>query len=429
MEVSFGVITLFFIALILLLLFVILFKKKKPYLGHDDNLELTSTENAAAVSTQKFWEISSYSPNAIELYKSEKPLVLNDNLRTHIDRIVKLSPNAKDIVKSEKRVVVKFSDEVFEKIKSGEYKIMKKKGSPSELRSIVVDQKNRIREHGWVGLQESKKINPMQLANVAFGALTVITAQEHLDRINKQLITIDRKIDKLLNNYHYEMLGKVQGNIRYLKSLLPEIGDNIGKDKENIYFIKIEDITLQCYQDIQAVLFDLPKILKQMNSIKEKKIFWGIDKIISEIEELSIDFQQKLFVAFGNIEVMSICLKMRTDLDNGSEANVTRLADLEEDYNKLLGHYNEFIQSLTDKRDDIDVKLWVEKAINKRREKIEKQLDFHKKEVRVQMDDVGEKVTQFKTPQSPYSGNHFDLTVEYDDNDNVKAVYQLERNS
>jgi hypothetical protein len=165
----------------------------------------------------------------------------------------------------------------------------------------------------------------MQLANAALGVLTIITAQEHLDRINKQLTKIDGKIDMLLRQYNNDKIGKIQGSIHYLKSILSDLG-NMSNNK--IYLTKIEDIAHQCYQEIQSTLQEFPRSINGIAASKEKAWFNIDDFIKKSTNQVSL-FEQNMLLCLGNLEVLSICLKMRTDILGCSSVNEIRLSDIE----------------------------------------------------------------------------------------------------
>ena len=187
------------------------------------NTTSQTIDSTVPTTPRSLIEIQSFNSPDIGSYTPVETLPLTDTLKTNLSNVFKISSQAKDIVSTEKKVIVKFSDEIQKKLMSGELKVMKKKGTADQFRTIVVDSKHRIKGHGWVETKDIKKINPAQLGNAVFGVMTVITAQEHLDKINKQLNTIDQKIDTLIRQYNNEKIGNIQGNIRYLKSILPSI--------------------------------------------------------------------------------------------------------------------------------------------------------------------------------------------------------------
>ncbi|MFY0802069.1 hypothetical protein [Peribacillus frigoritolerans] len=407
-------------------LLIFIFKKqiKNPV---NAPLKTDSTINiVSSLPLEIPWNIDSYKSTNMQLYETPKKMILTDNLKRHIDNVIRLTPTAKDIVQIEKKVVVKFSEDILNKINSGDLKIMKKKGSVDQFRSIAVDQKNKIRSHGWLEGKVIKKVNPAQLANAALGVMTIITAQEHLEKINKQLNVIDRKIHNLLRLYQNDKIGKIQGSIRYLKSILPDISiGNITKDNNSLYLTKIEDISLQCYQEIQSLLHEFPQIINEISSIKERTII-GLDKIVNELQELTNTFEQKLLIAFGNLEVMSICLKIRNDLEKNSKVNLNRLLDIENDYKQLLGFQDRINSILTDKQLGLNATFRTSKAVSKRKEEIEKQLEYHNVNINSNKSSVNQHIHQLRN-HSDLLNEPIDLQVEYDEEHNVTAVYKLKR--
>ncbi|WP_134684883.1 hypothetical protein [Brevibacillus migulae] len=371
------------------------------------------------------WEIKSYKSTELELYNPPKALALTDSLKSHINNVIKLSPNAKDIVQNERKVVVKFGEEVLNKLKSGEFKLMRKEGTLDEFRAIAVDQKNQIRNHGWIEMKDVWKVNPTQLANAALGVLTVITSQEHLERINKQLNVIDRKIDTLLRLYNNDKIGKIQGSIRYLKSILPDVGDMDGSSMQ-VYSAKMEDISLRCYDEMHSILLEFPQLINEALHINEKTKF-GIDKVVNEIKELTYTFEQKLLIAFGNIEVMSICLKINNDFGKNSEVSLNRLTDIEDYYKELLAFHDKFNSILKDKNLGLDAIFRTSKTVSNKKAEIEKHLTYHNENISSNRSVVDQHIVQLKNGSDTLLDGPIDLQVDYDEEDNITAVYRLEK--
>ncbi|MFJ8513810.1 hypothetical protein [Lysinibacillus xylanilyticus] len=381
-------------------------------------------DNENSLPIELPWEVQSINSTGLALYRQPESLTLTDHLKSHLGDVIRFSPNAKDIVKSEKKVIVKFSEEILEKVKSGELNVMKKKGSTNQFRAIAVDNKNKIKDHGWLEIKDIKKVNPAQLANAFLGVMTVITAQEHLDKINKQLTIIDQKIDTLIRLYNNDKFGNIQGNIRYLKSILPSILNH--DEKLQIYVIKIEDISLTSYNEIESVLRELPFLINNASLIKEKAKF-GIDKIVNEIKELTSTFEQKILLGYGNLEVMSVCLKIMNDLGNNSEVNINRLADIENYYKQLTEYHNQFENILKDKNLALDATFRRNKTINNKKEEISKHLSYHYETIKINMSAVNHHIIQLKSGDKDSIKGPVNLQVEYDESNNITAVYRLKQ--
>lgn len=425
MEITYWTIVLLFL-IISTFVFITLRNKKaetpisSPF--KNTNIEITPT---TLLPPEIPWNIKSYTSTDMRQYETPKPMVLSGKLKTGIDNIIKLTPGASDIIKIEKKVVVNFSEDVLNKLKTGELKLMKQKGSLDTFRTIAVDQNNIIRKHGSIEIKDFKKVNPTQLANAALGIMTVITAQEHLDKINKQLTLIDRKIDTLIRANQNERIGKTQGNIRYLKSILPEI-QNMNEVNNQLYLIKIEDISLQCYQEIQSLLIELQQIINEISSVKEKTIY-GVDKIVEEVRDLISTFELNLITAFRNLEVMSICLKIRNDIEENLEVNINRLHDIENDFENLQTLHNRMDAILKDKQLGLNATFRTNKAIAKRKEELKKQISYHNTNIKNNMNDVKEHIKQLnQSSDSPFN-EPIDLEVEYDKENNITAVYKLKK--
>lgn len=416
MDYIFELITAVFVLVIIS--YFLFYKFKSRNLSLNQN----QIENESSIPIELPWEIQSYKSADLKVYRQPESLTLTDNLKSHLTNIIKVSPNAKEIVKSEKKVIVNFSEDVLEKIKSGELKIMKRKGSTDQFRAIAVDNKNKINSHGWLEVKDVKKVNPAQLANVALGVMTVITAQEHLDKINKQLTVIDQKLDTLIRQYNNDKFGNIQGNIRYLKSILPSLLED--DEKSNIYLIKIEDISLASYNEIESILRELPFLIENASQIEEKTKF-GIDKIVNEISELASAFEQKVLLGYGNIEVMSVCLKIMNDLGNNSEVNTNRLTDIENYYNQLNMYNNKFENILNDKNLSLDATFRRNKTIENKREEMKKHLSYHYKNINNNKMAVDQHILQLQSGEKYSINRPVNLQIEYDEMDNITAVYRL----
>ncbi|MBT2693537.1 hypothetical protein [Bacillus sp. ISL-55] len=380
--------------------------------------------NEDSLLTELPWEVQSFNSTDLTLYRKPESLILTDQLKSHIGEVIRFSPNAKDIVKSEKKVIVKFSEEVLEKIKSGELNIMKKQGTGDQFRAIAVDNKNRIKNHGWLEIKDLKKVNPAQLANAVLGVMTVITAQEHLEKINKQLTVIDQKIDTLIRQYNNDKFGKIQGNIRYLKSILPSILNQ--DEKLQTYLIKIEDFSSTAYNEIESILRELPLLINDASLIKEKAKF-GLDRIVNDIKETIFTFEQKVLLGYGNLEVMSVCLKIMNDLGNNTEVNINRLNDIENYYKQLNEYHNKYEKILKDKNLTLDATFRRNKIVNNKKEEIKKHLSYHYDTIYNNMSAVNQQINQLKSKQKDLVEDPVNLQIEYDENDNITAVYRLKQ--
>jgi hypothetical protein len=114
-------------------------------------------EALAEVPMELPWKVKSLDGFEIKEYESSKQVPLNRNLKDNINNLVKLTPSAIDIVETDKKVIIKFSKDILDKVKSGELTLMKTKGKANEFRPIVVDSKHKIRGHGSIELKNKKK--------------------------------------------------------------------------------------------------------------------------------------------------------------------------------------------------------------------------------------------------------------------------------
>ncbi len=374
-------------------------------------------------------EIIPYNQFNIDEYKSSsKSLKLTDTLKRQVENIIKLAPNTKDIIKNEKQVVIQFNKDIMQKFKTGELQLMKKKNSLNEFRTIAVDGKNKIRAHGWEEIKEIKKINPAQLANLAFGAMTIITAQEHLDKINKQLSKMDGKVDQLVRHISQEKRGGIQGNIKYLKTIMPDIqAGSYGFESEN--YNSIERIVNETYKEVQTFINKIDDIIVELNNVESKAQFKA-DSLLYTMQTISKRFNESLELCYGNLEVMNICLSLKMGILSDSQSNETRINDIENYLSHLSKLEDKFFATFNKKIDSLEVKFNI-------RLKPEVYIENKKVYLQVELDYLKDRINQNKTELIQSSQilkrnvglieNPVDLKVEYDNQGNILAIHKLER--
>lgn len=409
------------VAITLLIIAICIYLTIKKSTKHIKSKDI-ATENS--FTTNPLLEIQSVNSQDLSLYTQVESLPLTNSLKNNLNNMIKISSQVKDIVTTEKKVIVKFSEEIHKKLMSGELKVMQKKRSPGQLRTIVVDSKHRIKGHGWVETKDIKKINPAQLGNAVLGVMTVITAQEHLDKINKQLNTIDQKIDTLIRQYNNDKVGNIQGNIRYLKSILPSIQNQ--DEKMAIYATKIEDISLISYTEIESILRELPHLLNNASQIKEKAKF-ELDKIVAEIKELTTTFEQKILLGYGNLEVMSICLKLLNDIGINREVNINRLKDIEHYFKEFNNFHNQFESILKEKNQSLNATFRRNRTIDSKKEVLSKHLSYHYDTISNNISAMNQHILQLKNPDASIISGPVNLQIEYDNMNIIKAVYRLKQ--
>jgi len=421
-----------------LIVFLITIKsiiKVKNYKRHEE-LEETSIiecnekgleelEPQAEISMELPWKIESLIGFEIKEYESPQQVPINRNLKDNINNLVKLTPSALDLVKTDKKVILKFSKEILDKVNSGEYSLMKTKGKVNEFRTMVVDSNNKIRGHGSLELKNIKKLNPAQLANVALGVMTIISAQEHLENINQRLTVIDNKVNTLLRYNRNDKLGRIQGAVRYLKSILPEL-QNGDISTNHAYFAKIEDIYLVCYQELQSLFIEQPNIIRNIKNVKEV-IKFDLDSVVTEIETITTTFEKDLSLCFGNLELMVICLEMRTYIEGTDEVSLIRLSDIDNDYKKMIDHLDEFNRIIKEKQVKLNGKFRFESAVTKRKEALEEKISYLNEKITNNIVDMEEQLNQLKQKRDSDLIEPIDLQVEYDDASEITALYKLKK--
>lgn len=412
------------IAVIIILLFLsyLLFRKFSRYEAVTDSVlpPITSQTTVQELHTDELpWEIESYSLTDTTSYHRSEPLIATKGLKDQVSNIIKLSPHAKNLIQKEQRIIIKFSEEALAKLTSGELRIMKAKGSVDQFRALAVDHQHRIRHHGKFEIQDIKKINPAQLANLALGVATMVTAQEHLDRINQQLTSLNQKVDTLIRQSKNDKAGIIKGHIRYLLSILPSI-----PDEEERYSVKLEDMAVISYQELESILPELDFLVRRANDIEEKTTF-KLDKTVDEIKELAASFEQTILIGYGNLEVMSICLKIMNDWNQDSQTNAMRLSGIEKYHQQLTEYHDEFEKILSDKHISLDATFRRNKTITSKKENIDKQLTYHQEKIRSNKLIVTEHIDQLKGQDYNSIPELVDLSVDFDGNGGIHAIHRL----
>lgn len=369
------------------------------------------------------WLISAAGKNELSLYSPPSKLSLTDHLIDSIGHIINVTPKVKELVQKNNKILVKFKPEVMRKLSSGELTLLKAKNLPGKWRAIAVDSKNRkIASHGTLEVKDVKKINPAQLANAAFAVMSIITAQEYLDRINLQLGKLDRKVDTILRNYKNDKFGVSRGNIDYLMSIFPQLFD-IPDEELKLYNEKIESIILQCYQQINSINIGFSSSIQKINQVEVKSMI-KIDGQVTEITEELTNFEELVSLSLGNLEVMMICLKIKTDLNLGDQIiNNNRIQQTEKYLKQIEDAENEFLKTANTKVAELKSKLRTDNQINKRKEKINLMIKNVKDRIKENMQDI----IDLKHHKFNEMNQSFDLQVEHDNDGKIVAVYKLER--
>lgn len=400
-------------------------KLEKTIMVESNNESHEEVNILTDVPTELPWEVKTVDSFNINEYERPQLVPLNRNLKDNINNLVKLAPTATDIVKTDKKIIIKFSKEILDKVNSGELTLMKTKGTANEFRTMVVDSKNKIRGHGSIEIKNAKRLNPAQLANVALGVMTIISAQEHLENINQRLNIIDNKVNTLLRYNRNDKLGRIQGAVRYIKSILPELkkGDITNN---HAYFAKIEDIYLVCYQELQAIFIEQPTIINNIKNVKEV-IKYDLDSVVTEVETIAMTFEKDLSLCFGNLELMVICLNMRTYIEGTDEVSILRLTDIENDYKKTINHLEDFNRITKEKQIKLDGKFRFESAVNKRKKTLEEKIIYLNNNITKNIIEMEEQLTQLKQGENSDLNELIDLQVEYDEAGEITALYKLKK--
>lgn len=393
--------------------------KIEPVAGELPEKEPEQEQPQEEVPDQELpWDIEVIERHQAVAANEGEDLILTDDLKSYVAYMIDSSRAAGKVITKESKVSIQFKKDVLRQINAGELKLMKQKGSADQFWAIAVDKNNIIRHHGWTESKNVVKINPVQLANVVLGVMTVITSQEHLDKINQQLTTIDRKMDTLLRHYQNDKFGKIQGTTRYLKSILPSL---LNEDPQSAaYLVKVEDFSSRSYEELESILYEFPSLLQSAERIREKAAF-GIDKVVTEIKDLTVSFENILLLGYGNLEVLSVCLKIMTDLGNSPVVNENRLQDIETYFGRLVEFQKKYESILQDKNSAVKATFRRNKTVEMKKQQIEQQLLLHYEVINSNKTLLNEQISQFKEVE-PSVPELATLYVEFDEFENITAV-------
>ncbi|WP_174615174.1 hypothetical protein [Virgibacillus ihumii] len=375
---------------------------------------------------EQLWEIWSANTGNIQEYKPSTSIKITDGLNEQINNIISLTPQAKEIVQKDKEIIIHFKNDVINKIKSGELKVMKKGNSLNEFRPLAVDGNNKIRGQGWIELKDAKKLNPTQLANVALGAMTVITAQEHLESINKQLTKIDSKVNMLLKHLSYEKIGKIEGSLRYLRTILSEVQEN--SKFQSVHYNRVENITHQTYNEIHMLFSNIRDILNEVNNVEMKTIYKA-DIQVDSLKDISNRYEQTMHLCLGFLEVLNVCLNLKLEITPILSSNENRISDVEHYLNELIKIESRFMKYFNEKIDSIGVKFNIRlkraEYIEKRKKELNKQLDYLREKMKQEIINFKQSKDNLKKDTN-FLNESVDLKIDYDTGGNISAIYKLE---
>lgn len=258
------------------------------------------------------WIVEKLDETGIDSYIQSKNVKLTPKLRDGLGGLLKLTPEVIEIIAKDSKMLFKFGDDIKRGIDAGIYKQMMVKGSTNQYLGLAKNQKGRIVGHGKLTKQEIKKINPAKLANAALGVMSIITSQEYLDRINQQLMNIDRKVDLIYRNLKNDKYGITKGNLEYLKSISAGIYD-ISDAQAIIYQSEIQTIVRTSLQQIEGILQEFPPLKSEMENI-DVKSWVKLDKFESMIMDVIKNFDDFITLGIGNLEVLAISIKINNEL-------------------------------------------------------------------------------------------------------------------
>lgn len=366
------------------------------------------------------WLVKIVDDKELSFYDPPKKIELTDNMKNSIGSLMKITNSANEIVNKEKKVILAFKPEIANGLKSGELQLLKPKGSTNEFFAIAKDNKGKFAGQGRLEIQEVKSINPAKLANAALGVMSIVTAQEYLDRINQQLTNIDRKMDRLFRNIKNEKYGISKGNLEYLKSIFSGL-DRFSEAEIIIYRNQIQSTIRESYQEVEKILRELPSIIEEVSKLDVKAMF-KLEGNHNKISELIHNFGDFVSLALCNLEVMAISLKINHEMAGESLApSLLTLQNVEHYLNQIRQFEKEFKPIVSTKVSNLNAWFRREKSISERQDKLNETINILNETITSGYSDI----ENIKDDQDLFLNSPFDLQIEYDDIGNMIAVYKL----
>jgi hypothetical protein len=367
------------------------------------------------------WLIEEANTKELSLYYPPKKLELTDNIKNYVNNIIKVTPSMKNVIQKENKLILKFKDEIVEKLKTGELKLVKVKGGIGN-RAIASDQKGKFVAHGKFEMQELKKLNPAQLTNAALGVMSVVTAQEYLERINQHLKSIDNKVDTLLRQIKNNKYGINKGNIEYLMLVQADLY-NLSEENRVIYKGQIQYIIRESHQQIESILKEFPIMINEAASF-DARTFFKLEDNKNQLSAIIKEFEDHSSLALGNLEVLSIAIKINRELsDNFTQMDTGILNNIDNFLIKIQNFENEFTKNINSLISELNAKFRTKKAISSRQDTLRKIINQLEEEVKNSYKDV----KALNDDDDLSSNKEFDLQIEQDESGQIVGVYKLDK--
>ncbi|MFM9329080.1 hypothetical protein [Paenibacillus mesotrionivorans] len=365
------------------------------------------------------WIIEKANDTSLSAYTQRNKLVLTEKLKDGLGGLLKLTPEAKQIITKESKLLFKFSDEISKGIDKGIYKQMMAKGSNNQYLGMAADNKGKIVGHGKQMNQDIKKINPAKLANVALGVMSVVTAQEYLDRINQQLLSIDRKVDTIYRHLKNQQYGISKGNLEHLK--LISLGMYDITDKHSMLYqsdiLRVINATLQ---QIEGIMQSVVPLMSEMVNL-DVKSWVKMDKYETMILDIIKNFDDYITLGIGNLEVLAVSVKIHNELP-GKSVNFDNAALEKTEY--YLSRFQEieleFTRIANQKMSELNASMRSSEKNFERYTRLGSFLDNVKLKIHSSYNDVQSIHNDEVKITRP-----FDIQIECDSEGNVVNAYQL----
>ena len=217
-------------------------------------------------------------------------MVNDDLLKTEeriIENIASVSPAVAEALNGlEKNQTLKlvFSDEIKQKINSGQYHLMKKKDVDGVFKAVVVDSNGKTRAIADLKWEDvAKGVDPGQMANAMQG----MAIQQQLQEISMQLEEMSQDMSDILRGQHNDRLALYYSGETIFKEAL-ECNDEI--IKKQLIASSIKALTDAASTLKIELISEVASLCKKYDGSKGKFVGIKSDKLIEKMEMINSSF-------------------------------------------------------------------------------------------------------------------------------------------
>lgn len=165
---------------------------------------------------------------------------------------------ASGVQATQRHMKMVFSPEVAQGLRDGTLHMMKSRAVEGGIRAMAVDKAGTIR--GQASLV--KGLNPASVAMGALQIMAVITAQQYLAVINRQLEQIQGGINNIKDWLTNEVRGRVRGNSDQLRRMAQAIKRHEVSERDRVVFA----------HELQTIDREMSQVLKQIEEERRRAL-------------------------------------------------------------------------------------------------------------------------------------------------------------